>query len=158
MEREPELSIRIASDPHLMATVRGAMDALTKCLGFCEKSRSLIALAIDEALTNVIRHAYDGRETEVIWMHVWRLRDPRGMRVVIEDLGRQTDPALIKGRELDDVRPGGLGVHIIKETMDEATWERRPAGGMRLTLVKCLNAEELAASYPSPTDSEQPRQ
>jgi hypothetical protein len=62
-----------------------------------------------------------------------------GLRIVIEDCGRQADPDAIKGRDLDDIRPGGLGVHIIREVMDQAVYEKRPAGGMRLTLVKWLD-------------------
>jgi hypothetical protein len=75
-------------------------------------------------------------------------RVPTGLRIVIEDLGRQTDPGAIKGRDLDDVRPGGLGVHIIREVMDEVVYEKRPGGGMRLTLVKCPHApkDEAGAS------------
>jgi len=155
MEREPEISIRIFSDPHLLATVRGAIEGLAKCVGFHDKSRAMLALAIDEALTNVIRHGYGNQTHGMIWVHMWRSADPRGLRIIIEDLGKATDPSKIRGRELDDVRPGGLGVHIIKETMDEAAWEPRPSGGMRLTLAKWLNAEEVAASYPAPPNPEQ---
>jgi anti-sigma regulatory factor (Ser/Thr protein kinase) len=155
MEREPEISIRIFSDPHLLATVRGAIDGLAKCVGFQDKSRALLTLAIDEALTNVIRHGYGNQTHGMIWLHLWRSADPRGLRIIIEDLGKTTDPSKIKGRELEDVRPGGLGVHIIKETMNESAWEQRPSGGMRLTLAKWLNAEELAASYPAPSNPEQ---
>jgi len=156
MEREPEISIRIFSDPHLLATVRGAIEGLSKCIGFHERSRALIALAIDEALTNVIRHGYDNQNNGMIWLHLWRSAEPRGLRIIIADLGKVTDRSKIKGRELDDVRPGGLGVHIIKETMSESVWEPRASGGMRLTLAKWLNAEELAASYPAPSNPEQP--
>jgi anti-sigma regulatory factor (Ser/Thr protein kinase) len=155
MEREPEISIRIFSDPHLLATVRGAIDGLAKCVGFQDKSRALITLAIDEAMTNVIRHGYGNQTSGMIWLHMWRSVEPRGLRIIIEDLGKATEPSKIKGRNLEDVRPGGLGVHIIKETMNEATWEARPSGGMRLTLAKWLNAEELAAAYPSPSTPEQ---
>ena len=120
MEREPEISIRLFSDPHLLSTIRAAVDALAKLVGFAERSRGLLTLAVDEALANVIRHGYQERTDEMIWINLWRVREPRGIRIVLDDLGRSVDPAKIKGRDLDDVRPGGLGVHIIKETMDES--------------------------------------
>ncbi len=149
MEREPEISIRLFSDPHLLSTIRAAVDALAKLVGFAERSRGLLTLAVDEALANVIRHGYQERTDEMIWINLWRVREPRGIRIVLDDLGRSVDPAKIKGRDLDDVRPGGLGVHIIKETMDESCWENRPGGGMRLTLVKWLSPEELQNVSPS---------
>ena len=59
---------------------------------------------------------------------------------MIEDLASQVDPADIQSRDLDDIRPGGLGVHIIREVMDEVTWERRSPKGMRLTMIKRLQS------------------
>lgn len=142
MDREPCLSIRLFSDPKLLAAIRSLIDGLSRSVGFSEKSRGLLSLAVDEALANVIRHGYSERTDGLIWLNIWRLHEPLGLRIVLEDLGRSVDPALIKGRDLSDVRPGGLGVHIIKETMTESKWEARPGGGMRLTLVKLLAPEE----------------
>lgn len=145
MTPEPDLSIRLFSEPQLLASIRALVDALAAGIGFNEKNRCLMSLAIDEGLSNVIRHGYQGRRDGLIWMHIWRVAEPRGLRFVIEDLGQAVDPAKIQGRPLDDVRPGGLGVHIIKETMHEAEWEARPNGGMRLTLAKRLSDEERQA-------------
>jgi anti-sigma regulatory factor (Ser/Thr protein kinase) len=61
-----------------------------------------------------------------------------GFTIIVEDRGRQIDPDAIRGRDLDQVRPGGLGVHIIRNVMDEATYARRPDRGMRLTMAKRL--------------------
>jgi anti-sigma regulatory factor (Ser/Thr protein kinase) len=66
---------------------------------------------------------------------------PDAIRIVIEDEAQQIDPALIRSRDLDEIRPGGLGVHIIKTIMDEAAYEKRSdgkggTGGMRLTMMK----------------------
>ena len=66
MERNPEISIRLFSDPHLLSTIRSTVEGLAKAVGFAEKSRGLLMLAIDEALANVIRHGYDGRTDEMI--------------------------------------------------------------------------------------------
>ncbi|MSQ91016.1 MAG: ATP-binding protein [Phycisphaerales bacterium] len=156
MEREPEISIRLFSDPQLLAPIRALMDAFAKGVGFSEKTRGLLTLALDEALANVIRHGYEERKEGLIWINFWRLREPGGIRVVLEDLGRSVDPALIQSRNLDDVRPGGLGVHIIKETMSESSWESRPGGGMRLTLVKWLSEEERQQSAQSQSENTRP--
>jgi len=156
MEREPEFSIRICSDPHLLATVRATIDALAKNVGFNDKSRALLTLAVDEALANVIRHGYEERTDGMIWINLWRVRNPPGLRIVVDDLGKSVDPAKIKGRDIADIRPGGLGVHIIKETMNEARWEARPEGGMRLTLVKWLSSQELEALSSTQSENTSP--
>ena len=104
---------------------------------------------MDEALCNVINHGYQRRPDGPIWLNLWALDgdDQPGLKVVIEDRARQVDPAQIQSRNLEDIRPGGLGVHIIREIMDEARYEKREGGGMRLTMVKrgaaeCCDADE----------------
>ena len=65
---------------------------------------------------------------------------------MIEDEAAQVDPAAMQGRELDDVRPGGLGVHIIREVMDEVVYSKRETKGMRLTMVKLAPGTPGAAA------------
>ena len=60
------------------------------------------------------------------------------LEIVIEDDARQVDLDTIRSRDLEDVRPGGLGVHLITEIMDEAVYEHRAEGGMRLRMHKRL--------------------
>jgi anti-sigma regulatory factor (Ser/Thr protein kinase) len=56
------------------------------------------------------------------------------LQFTLEDDGEQVDLDTIRPRELDDVRPGGLGIHLIREVMGEAIWEHLPEGGTRLTM------------------------
>lgn len=137
---EPHLRLRMLSQPRYLCGARDMVSAIAKRLGFDDLSCSQIALAVDEALSNVMRHGYSDREDGPIWLSVWPLsvKDGKasGLRLVIEDEGRQVDPEKIKGRDLEDVRPGGLGVHIIRKIMDDVRYERRQDAGMRLTLEK----------------------
>jgi anti-sigma regulatory factor (Ser/Thr protein kinase) len=105
-------------------------------LGFADQQASQIALAVDEALTNIMKHGYDRRQDGRIWLKLRPLAQPPALEVVIEDEGKQVEPCQIKGRDLEDIRPGGLGVHIIKEVMDEVRYEKRNNSGMRLTMIK----------------------
>jgi anti-sigma regulatory factor (Ser/Thr protein kinase) len=104
---------------------------------------------VDEALCNVIRHGYEQRGDGSIEVCVWPMAgedaggsgdDPGavggGLYIRIEDRGRQTEPDHIRSRELTEIRPGGLGVHIIKEVMDYVRYDKREGGGMRLTMMK----------------------
>lgn len=138
---EPGVTVTMLSQPRYLASARGAISAFAKQAGFDDSACSHIALAVDEALCNVIRHGYDKREDGVIWLKCWpelERGEQVGVRIQIEDRAKQVDPGLIKSRDLSDIRPGGLGVHIIKEVMDSVRYEPREDGGMRLTLVRLL--------------------
>ena len=99
-------------------------------------------LAVDEAVANVIKHGYEGRSGEPIEVSLESVQcDGRcGLQVTICDCGRQVDPEGITGRPLDDVRPGGLGTHIIRNAMDEVEYSIRTPLGMRLRMLKLLDA------------------
>jgi serine/threonine-protein kinase RsbW len=58
------------------------------------------------------------------------------------DQGRKIDRTKLRGRPLEDVRPGGLGLHFIRENMDAVEF-RRTAGRNRLRLVKFLRVPRL---------------
>lgn len=152
---EPQIRVEIRSNPLFLAGVRELVASVAKRLGFVDEAAGQIALAVDEALCNVIRHGYGKRPDRPIWLSVWpeggtwvpengncdctnpcQGMQPDSLRIVIEDEARQVDPATIRSRDLDEIRPGGLGVHIIQTVMDQAVYEQRPGAGMRLTMVK----------------------
>lgn len=81
-----------------------------------------------------------------IWPKAGTETSPGSIKIVIEDEAKQVDPEGIKSRDLDDIRPGGLGVHIIKEVMDHAVYEKRAQVGMRLTMTKTIKAIKTEAA------------
>ena len=144
---EPEVQLRMFSQPRFLAAVRALVGTMAQRLGFNEMQCGQISLAVDEALCNIITHGYERRPDGQLWINLWVLEgEPTGLKIVIEDLATQVDPDDIQPRDLDDIRPGGLGVHIIREVMDEVNWERRSPKGMRLTMIKRVqsgrNSEE----------------
>lgn len=85
-----------------------------------------IVLAIDEACQNVIRHAYAGIDDGTIELEI-RCAD-RALVILLRDFAETVDASRIKPRDLDDVRPGGLGVHFIRKIMDKVEFGAPPAG------------------------------
>lgn len=137
----PHIRIELVSDPIYLSGARELVGSVARRLGFDDLQCSKIALAVDEALCNIIRHGYDRAPDKPIWISVWPAeRDesgrPSGIRLRIEDEARQVEPEQLRGRELDDIRPGGLGVHIIREVMDEVEYTKRDDKGMRLSMIK----------------------
>ena len=132
------IELRILSEPRFLCVARAAIGAAVEKIGFDDGVSGQVMLAVDEALANIIRHGYQGRADGPIWIGFEPLESNghSGFRITIEDEARQVDPQSICGRELDEVRPGGLGVHIIRKIMDKVEYTRREPGGMRLVMTK----------------------
>ena len=135
------VKLEICSTPNHLPIVRGAVERLCQHLGFGEDCTARIVMSIDEALANVIRHAYHGAADQPIEIELSVLGPPpgNGLRVCIRDHGRSVDPSRIRSRDLGDVRPGGLGVHIMTECMDCLEYRQAEGGGTILTMVKRLS-------------------
>ena len=141
MTTDPHIEIRLISDPIYLSGARELVSSVARRLGFDDLQCSKIALAVDEALCNIIRHGYDRAPDKPIWIRLWPADTdedgkPRGLRLQIDDEARQVEIEQLKSRDLDDIRPGGLGVHIIREVMDDVQYSKRETKGMRLTMVK----------------------
>ncbi|MBN1347502.1 MAG: ATP-binding protein [Phycisphaerae bacterium] len=140
--RAVELSIR--SDPRNLAVVRAAAEKMARQEGFAPSDVDGIVLAMDEALANVMKHGYEGRKNCEICIRleaVCQEGHPAGLQVILRDRGKQVDPGQIRGRDLDDVRPGGLGVHIIQTVMDHVEYRCLDGGGMELRMVKYVKGQ-----------------
>ena len=153
--RTPDVKLELFSQPRLLAGARALISNIAQRIGFSEIICGQISLAIDEALCNIINHGYDKRPDGKISLSIWAIKnEPPSLRIVIEDHARQVDPATIQSRNLEDVRPGGLGVYLIHEIMDEVKYEKREGGGMRLTMVKLLPAKENCGSVSATNTSQ----
>jgi len=126
--------------------------------GFSGDDTHELTLAIDEALANVIKHGYQSRDDQPIELTLKSVRTPEGtpgLSIVVRDYGRQVDPTTIHGRDLNEVRPGGLGVHIIQTVMDEVEYSCPSGGGMQLRMVKYVGSRDASSATPpaqTPTD------
>lgn len=142
------IRVELRSQPELLAPVRAMLTSLSERLGFDEVETGHLALAVDEALANVIRHGYDNATDGRIWLSASVKEQPtRRLHIEIEDQGRQVDPEQINPRDLDDVRPGGLGVHLMREVTDTCEFERRSPTGMRLVLEKTIPTARLSGRH-----------
>jgi anti-sigma regulatory factor (Ser/Thr protein kinase) len=132
------------SEAWRLADVRQCVRSFLEKCAFDECATELLVLGLDEACTNIIRHAY-GYNGRPVRLEMERLRDR--VRFILRDYGRPCNPKRVRGRDLADFRPGGVGVHIIRKVFDFVEYEpcRR---GTRLVLEKKLagNLRVLSAS------------
>lgn len=101
-----------------MVTAKGAADAITEA----------IVLALNEACMNVIQHGYQGQAHKKYELRVAYNAQRHAMIFQLLDHAAPVDPAKIKSRSLEDVRPGGLGVYFIAQLMDEMAFCEAPEG------------------------------
>ncbi len=100
--------------------------------GAPQKASSEILVAVQEALTNIVRHAYGGKEGKIDVCY-----EDQGDRIeiILRDYGQPFDPSKIPAPELPPVKPGGLGLYLIKTLMDQVEYQKNHEGNS-LRLVK----------------------
>ena len=96
--------------------VRGYID---KCKGL-ESYKDEIVLAIDEACQNVVRHAYRDKNGNVAIKLSFQNKE---FIVSLEDDGTPAIPEKIKPRNIEDIKPGGLGTFFINQIMDSVSFQ-----------------------------------
>ncbi len=130
-------AIDVPSRPDRLRMVRRMVEEAATLVGFTADDARDVVLVVDEALQNVIRHGYGNKTVGRIHVTVGRKQD--ALVVDIRDWAPTIDPSKVKPRDLDDVRPGGLGTHFIREIMDEVEFLEPPKdGGNVLRMVKRL--------------------
>lgn len=141
------LRLELTSNPEILAVVRSAVASLATSMGFPESDCRALTRAVDEALANVIRHAYGDRPGQPIELICRRVNECAGekrgpaLEIVLVDRGTSCTGKKFCGRPLDEVRPGGLGMHFIQNGADVVQYSRRLRKN-NLRLVKFLPAEE----------------
>jgi serine/threonine-protein kinase RsbW len=99
--------LSLPAHPHNIAVVRRALEAVADELALPRRVIDDMRLAVTEACTNVVRHAYDDDERESAGaMRVDLLPSERGMQVIVEDHGRGLGPS-------PDAKGPGLGLPLI---------------------------------------------
>ena len=137
------LSLAIPSDPEVLAVVRSTVARLAEVLGFLPSDCRSVTVAVDEAITNIIRHAYGSRKDRPINVICRRIhvlsngKQRAALEITLVDYGPAVDPTQLNPRCLDEIKPGGLGLHFIRECLDVVSYMRSHSAN-RLRLVKLL--------------------
>jgi len=133
---EDELvQIDIPSRADRLRLVRSAVTQAGELCDFDGELVQNVVIAVDEALQNVIRHAYGNHPGGEIKITISRTASK--FIVHIRDYADSIDVSKVKPRDLGDIKPGGLGTHFIREVMDEVTFLPTPdERGNLLRMVK----------------------
>ena len=119
-----ELDVR--TDILEVSRVLDAVEGMGAARGVEGASTFAMKIAIDEVLVNVIRHAYPEGGEHVAHIRLEIL--PELVRLEVSDDGRPFDPCSIGPPDttgpLDKRSIGGLGVHLVRQFMDEVQYRR----------------------------------
>ena len=128
------VTLTVPSHPKYLYVVRSALYPLVLEAGFPKKEARKVVLAVDEACSNIIRHAYAGDPAKTITMTVENGAERFVVR--LRDYGRKVERAEIAPRDLKDIRPGGLGTHFITQVFEVVRYDTDQGEGTLLTLEK----------------------
>lgn len=109
--------LNIEADANKLCDVRKFVKEVIESFGCCEETSNKIILAVNEACMNVIQHAYKESEKGKMLLQI----EKKGSLLIfrLNDFAKPVDIECIKPRDLDEIRPGGLGTFFITEIMDE---------------------------------------
>jgi serine/threonine-protein kinase RsbW len=126
-----------------LARIRGAVHEAAAASALVDRDARQVVLAVDEAVANIIEHAYDG-SVEPGDIRITIDATPARFEVVISDAGREFDPGAV---EMPDIREhvrnrqkDGLGVFLMRQIMDEVKYTFVQGIRNELRLVKYIRA------------------
>ena len=127
------MDVTIASDPANIAGVRHAIEALAAEVGLDEREVGEVGLCVNEALANVMRHAYGGAADKPIVVRAWC--EAGALAVTLRDWGNGVNPECLPAKPYDPCEPGGLGLICLERLMTTAKFVPQ-ADGMLLAMTK----------------------
>ena len=133
--------LKVTSDLQNLACIGKFVADAARDLGLEEEETYAIEMAVDEACTNVVEHAYAGRSGEPIDVTCYLENDH--FVVSIRDQGTSFDPNAVPKPDinapLEKRSLGGLGMYFMEKLMDEIRFEFDPREGNTLTMIKRRN-------------------
>lgn len=136
--KQSAVTLSLPAETAYLGVAEQCTRAVVTLFGFDEQSIGKIELAVEEAVSNVVEHAYRaeaGKGFELIFERV-----PLGMRIRIKEKGMPFDPRLVASydptRIGGDDTPKGLGLYLMNRVMDEVSFHNLGLEGKETHLVK----------------------
>lgn len=134
--------LEINSRTENLAEIREFINSAAVDAGFSKEAIDNIILAVDEACTNIIKHAYKYLPDGKIILNL--KTDKKTFTIDIIDYGKSFEPGLIPNPDLqkyfDEKRVGGLGMYLMKSLMDDVKYTSVPGKFNQVSLSKNINS------------------
>lgn len=143
--------LKLLADCANLGIIRKFITGIATMMGFSKDEIYQIELAVDEACTNVINHAYMDKGSKEKNINVTVKKKPDQIEITIADRGVGFDPDALKTPNMDEYlkgrKPGGLGVHLIKTLMDEVNFRIKPGVRNEVEIVKYFKPDSETDLY-----------
>jgi serine/threonine-protein kinase RsbW len=134
--------LEINSRTENLAEIREFINSAAAESGFSKEVIDNIILAVDEACTNIIKHAYKYFPDGKIILSL--KTDKKTFTIDIIDYGKSFEPGLVPNPDLqkyfNEKRVGGLGMYLMKTLMDEVKYTSVPGKFNQVSLTKNINS------------------
>lgn len=138
----------VPNDTQYLVQVRQEVTKIVAQSAFTDRDRKLIILAVDEAVTNIMEHAYDNDLEGELDVELILEYDNTRFEVVIRDSGKEFDPRTLEVVDVrEHVRKGskhGLGIFLIRQIMDEINYNFVQGVRNELQMIKYVDRSKRA--------------
>lgn len=129
-EPQPDVSgafnLRVTSNTAELAPARRQLEAFAASHGFDDAAVAAIGLCVNEAMANVIRHAYRNQPDQPIELTATVVDDQ--IEIGLRDWGSGIQPGPLPEHKVDPMNPGGLGLICLGRLMDRITFTPQQPG------------------------------
>jgi len=133
--------LKIPTQSTNLKIIRDFITDIAVKAGFDKSASCDIALAVDEACTNVIKHAYRGGDDKEITVKV--RYDSDKIVISISDTGKgfksEPEDEVAIQKRLKKLQRGGLGIYLMKKAMDEVVFDRDAESMNSVKMTKYLD-------------------
>ncbi len=130
--------LRIKNDTRHLSHVREMLSSNISRTALSREQENKVILAIDEAITNIMEHAYEDRDDG--WIDIELHGSGEKLEVVIRDTGKKFNPETLENPDVSEhVREGkkkGLGIFLMRQIMDEVRYRFKDGKKNEIRLVK----------------------
>lgn len=141
--KRQKFNLKVSSVTENLEVIRDFIRKLAIRAGFNDEVASQIELAVDEACTNVIKHAYHFNKRRKLDITVFI--DSERVEIIIHDKGAGFDVSKLAKPDLEKYvhaqKKGGLGIHLMRSLMDEVNYAFEPGKNNQVSLVKYLTKQ-----------------
>ena len=145
MKKTLTSTITIPCDPAYIPIVRGYIDGVARKMGFGDEDAHGIVLAVGEAATNVVKHAFLPEENATF--DVISQESTVSLKVIIRDKGIPFSPDQVEKFSIDKVTAGGapkgLGFFLMEKSVDKFSFHNLGTGGKEIHLTKFIHKKRI---------------
>ena len=135
----PFASLCVTAELQNLAVIRRFVEDAMTTLGIDPATIASTVLAVDEAASNIITHGYQDQSGDI---EIDVQHEGNALAICLRDCAPPFDPTGVPAPDLtvplEQRVAGGLGIHLIRQTMDKVIHRITPYGGNELLLIKRL--------------------